>query len=176
MKKLNKNDWIQVLRLCRKLLDSKKFSGLGFVVTTKKVLRKYSLPLRPSTEKTVIERLNQNINNLSSLSKALLFLAFSKRYHDGFQVLDRDGKFIGISRLLFIKKSKLKPNEERGTRYYVAKIFSLYEGVDFVGIIESDECMYYFIKGKEYKVEEAMPFSPQVNNKSNCCQSKSLVF
>lgn len=144
----------KILRRCLYLCkDIDNFSGLGFILASKKVLNKYSLPLRPNEEKKIIKKLNSKCNkNLEDISKILIKLSTTKRYHDGFTFLDKNFKIIGICRTLIIcKKTKIKPNKNRGTRFYLSKIFSSYNGVYFVGIIESDKKGFYFIRGKEFK-------------------------
>lgn len=81
------------------------------------------------------------------LAKFLVKLSFSKKYHDGFNVLDDKLRVIGICRLLLFKPMvRAKLNENRGVRFNISKLLSLQRYVKFVGIIESDIKAFYFVK------------------------------
>ena len=143
-----------ILAKCLKVSNQyfKKFQGIGFVIVENKKLLALTLPLRPSVETGILTKINSSPSDLSKIAKTLVKLSTSKKFHDGFHILNKKLEFIGISRMLLVKKSTLKPNENMGTRYYAAKIFSSYRGVKFVGIISKDRKAFYFINGKSYKL------------------------
>ncbi len=130
---------------------SKKFYGLGFSITTKSLLEK-TLPLRPSKEPKLLRKVNSLPKTTDTVAKTLINFSTSKEFHDGFHLLNRKLHFIGICRMLLIKKSKIKPNEKRGTRYYAAKIFSSYKNVKFVGLLTKEKEVFYFINSKVHKL------------------------
>lgn len=143
-----------ILAKCLKISkkNQKKFQGLGFVIVEGIRVLRLTLPLRPSIEKIVLTKINSSICDSNSIAKILVKLSRSKKFHDGFHILNQNFKFIGVSRMLLIKKSNLKPNENLGTRHYAAKIFSSYQNVGFVGIISKGKEAFYFVNGKSYRL------------------------
>ena len=145
---------IKILEICEHISKNCEiFSGLGFVIATHYFLKRYTLPLRPSREHKLIDTFNSKYSgSIKHVSEFLISLSTSKSFSDGFSILDKNLNFIGICRMLLIKKTRIRPNEERGTRFYVAKIVSSYKGAKFVGIIESDKKAFYFVNGNTYSL------------------------
>lgn len=143
---------IKILKKCFHFckIYSKKFRGLGFTIATRDVLKKQTLPLRPSAELKILKQVNNKCTTIDDMAQTLVKLATSKNFHDGFHFLDKKLNFVGICRILLIKRTKIKPNEKTGVRYYSAKIFSSYHNVKFVGVINSNMKAFYFIKGNEF--------------------------
>ncbi len=148
---------IKILKKCTQLSKkhSKNFHGLGFVISTKDVMKKLTLSLRPSMESKFLKEINKN-TTIDYVARMLVKLSTSNNFHDGFHFLDKKSNFIGICRVLLVKKVDLRPNEKRGVRFYVAKIFSIYKNVKFVGILSQDRSSFYFINGNEFKLKDVL--------------------
>ena len=128
----------------------KNFSGLGFILYDSKIFpEKYFSDLRLSIKCPESLCLDKQ--------GAVGFFQETSDYthplHEGYHLFNENGQLTHVSQCFLPPIIEdIKPNESHGVRHLTAQHGSHVKGVIAIGVINANHKVYYFTRGKYYKL------------------------